>query len=182
MFTDFRLILTLLSNQERARFWVLVCLTFFVSVVEALTVVSILPFLEVISDPEAINEKDFLSFLFSFFDFDSVNRFVVFLGFLVFAVTVFGLLLKMLSIWLTTRFALMRSFNIGSRLFNSFLHKTYIELLGRNSSTINSDVKLSERNQVTFASNRKYFESKVNAGRFDEGRWDLQIRRVNSWD
>ena len=70
VFTDFRLILTLLSNQERARFWVLVCLTFFVSVVEALTVVSILPFLEVISDPEAINEKDFLSFLFSFFDFD----------------------------------------------------------------------------------------------------------------
>ena len=51
-----------------------------------------------------------------------------------------------------------------------------------NSSTINSDVKLSERNQVTFANNQKYFESKVDAGRFDEGRWDLQIRRVNSWD
>jgi len=51
-----------------------------------------------------------------------------------------------------------------------------------NSSTINSDSKLSERNQVTFANNQKYFESKVDAGRFDEGRWDLQIRRVNSWD
>lgn len=51
-----------------------------------------------------------------------------------------------------------------------------------NSSTINSDVKLSLRNEVTFRNNQKYFQDKVNSGRFDEGRWQLQIRRVNSWD
>ena len=51
-----------------------------------------------------------------------------------------------------------------------------------NSSTINSDAKLSERNQFTFANNEKYFRNKVDAGRFDEGRWQLEIRRVNSWD
>jgi len=51
-----------------------------------------------------------------------------------------------------------------------------------NSSTINSDIKLSMRNEVTFKNNQKYFNQKVDANRFDEGRWDLQIRRVNSWD
>lgn len=51
-----------------------------------------------------------------------------------------------------------------------------------NSSTINSDARLSLRNEVTFRNNQKYFEDKVNSGRFDEGRWQLQIRRVNSWD
>lgn len=51
-----------------------------------------------------------------------------------------------------------------------------------NSSTINSDAKLSLRNEVTFRNNQKYFQDKVNSGRFDEGRWQLQIRRVNSWD
>ena len=51
-----------------------------------------------------------------------------------------------------------------------------------NSSTINSDVKLSERNQITFVSNEKYFRGKVDAGRFDEGGWQLQVRRLNSWD
>ena len=39
-----------------------------------------------------------------------------------------------------------------------------------NSSTINSDVKFSMRNEVTFRNNQKYFENKVNSGRFDEGR------------
>ena len=51
-----------------------------------------------------------------------------------------------------------------------------------NSSTINSDARLSLRNEVTFRNNQKYFEDKVNSGRFDEGRWQLLIRRVNSWD
>ena len=51
-----------------------------------------------------------------------------------------------------------------------------------NSSTINSDVKLSEKNQYTFLYNQQYFSEKVFADRFDEGRWQLQIRRVNSWD
>ncbi len=51
-----------------------------------------------------------------------------------------------------------------------------------NSSTINSDARLSLRNETTFRNNQKYFNQKVDAGRFDEGRWQLQIRRANSWD
>jgi len=51
-----------------------------------------------------------------------------------------------------------------------------------NSSTINSDPRLSLRNEVTFKNNQKYFNQKVDANRFDEGRWQLQVRRVNSWD
>ena len=51
-----------------------------------------------------------------------------------------------------------------------------------NSSTINSDVKFSLRNEVTFRNNKKYFDQKIACNDFSEGRWQLQIRRVNSWD
>ena len=51
-----------------------------------------------------------------------------------------------------------------------------------NSSTINSDVKLSMRNEVTFRNNKKYFDMKVDTYDYSEGRWQLQIRRMNSWD
>lgn len=57
-----------------------------------------------------------------------------------------------------------------------------LQLQHDNSSTINSDARLSLRNEVTFRNNQKYFNQKVDANRFDEGRWQLQIRRVNSWD
>ena len=51
-----------------------------------------------------------------------------------------------------------------------------------NSSTINSDVKLSMRNEVTFKNNQKYFDKKINTYDYSEGRWQLRVRRVNSWD
>lgn len=51
-----------------------------------------------------------------------------------------------------------------------------------NSSTINSDVKFSLRNEVTFRNNKKYFDQKIACNDFSEGRWDLQVRRINSWD
>jgi GT2 family glycosyltransferase len=57
-----------------------------------------------------------------------------------------------------------------------------LQLKHDNSSTINSDARLSLRNEVTFRNNQKYFNQKVDANRFDEGRWQLQVRRVNSWD
>ena len=57
-----------------------------------------------------------------------------------------------------------------------------LQLKHDNSSTINSDARLSLRNEVTFRNNQKYFNQKVDAHRFDEGRWQLQVRRVNSWD
>jgi len=57
-----------------------------------------------------------------------------------------------------------------------------LQLKHDNSSTINSDARLSLRNEVTFRNNQKYFNQKVDANRFDEGRWQLQVRRVNSWE
>ena len=113
------------------------------------------------------------------------------------------------ALTLCDRFPYYQTFAVGEEIVNSIglfdegLHPIYFEdndyerrityaylrvdrlplQLGHdNSSTINSDAKLSERNQFTFANNQKYFQDKVNAGRFDEGRWQLQIRRMNSWD
>lgn len=113
------------------------------------------------------------------------------------------------SLTLCDKFPYYQTFAVGEEIVNSIglfdeaLHPIYFEdndyerrithaylrvdrlplQLGHdNSATINSDAKLSMRNEVTFRNNQKYFGDKVNAGRFDEGRWQLQIRRVNSWD
>ena len=113
------------------------------------------------------------------------------------------------ALTLCTKFPYYQTFAVGEEivksigLFDEGLHPIYFEdndferrinhaglridrlplqLEHDNSSTINSDVKLSERNQVTFRNNQKYFNQKVDSHRFVEGRWDLQIRRVNSWD
>jgi GT2 family glycosyltransferase len=113
------------------------------------------------------------------------------------------------ALTLCSKFPYYQTFAVGEEIVNSVglfdeaLHPIYFEdndyerrianaglrvdrlplQLGHdNSSTINSDAKLSLRNEVTFRNNQKYFNQKVDSMMFDEGRWQLQIRRANSWD
>jgi GT2 family glycosyltransferase len=54
------------------------------------------------------------------------------------------------------------------------------ELGHDNSSTLNSGFH--SQNDRTFQANQRLFQSKVEAGDFSAGEWDLLIRRVNAWE
>jgi GT2 family glycosyltransferase len=56
----------------------------------------------------------------------------------------------------------------------------YAALDHDNSSTLNSGFQ--NKNDVTFATNRDLYASKVATNDFGEGNWSLEIRRVNAWD
>jgi len=56
----------------------------------------------------------------------------------------------------------------------------YAALRHDNSSTLASGFH--SQNDLTFQRNHKLFEKKVAEQDFTEGNWDLQIRRVNSWE
>lgn len=113
------------------------------------------------------------------------------------------------ALTLCSKFPYYQTFVVGEKvvetigLFDEGLHPIYFEdndferrmnksglrvdrlplqLRHDNSSTINSDVNLSMRNEVTFRNNKKYFDKKVHTYDYSEGRWQLQIRRMNSWD
>jgi GT2 family glycosyltransferase len=51
-----------------------------------------------------------------------------------------------------------------------------------NSSTIKSDSRLQELNAATFSRNQNYHVGKVERGDYGPGGWDLERRRLNSWD
>lgn len=113
------------------------------------------------------------------------------------------------ALTLCSKFPYYQTFVVGEKvvetigLFDEGLHPIYFEdndferrmnkaglrvdrlplqLRHDNSSTINSDVNLSMRNEVTFRNNKKYFDKKVHTYDYSEGGWQLQIRRMNSWD
>jgi GT2 family glycosyltransferase len=51
-----------------------------------------------------------------------------------------------------------------------------------NSSTINSDPRLLQKNASTFASNVTHFEAKVAREDYGAGAWDVERRRLNGWE
>jgi GT2 family glycosyltransferase len=57
-----------------------------------------------------------------------------------------------------------------------------VPMVHDNSSTINSDRRLLEKNATTFASNISRFEEKVARDDYGPGSWDVERRRVNGWE
>jgi GT2 family glycosyltransferase len=60
--------------------------------------------------------------------------------------------------------------------------KIDVPMIHDNSSTINSDDMLRQRNASTFSANNSYFEDKVAREDFTAGAWDVYRRRMNGWE
>ncbi|MEP2473688.1 MAG: ABC transporter ATP-binding protein [Paracoccaceae bacterium] len=115
-------------------------MVFVLSVFEAGSVVSILPFLQVLSNPEMIQTNTMLAWAYGTFGFTNNQAFFVAMGAGVFLFTVTGLIFKAFMVWVLTRFSLMRSYVLSSRLLEGYLHQPYVWFLSRHSSDLGNSV------------------------------------------
>jgi ATP-binding cassette, subfamily B, bacterial PglK len=141
----------MMTPRERLRFWLLVAITFCLAAIEAASVISILPFLQLIADPGLIETNRIYSWVYTTLGFESVRQFMIWSGIAVFGITVFGLVTKVATMWITTRFGLMRSYSFSSRLLTSYLHQPYEWFLTRHTANLGTAI-LSEVNQVVGSS------------------------------
>ncbi|MDU8943273.1 ABC transporter ATP-binding protein [Ovoidimarina sediminis] len=140
MIRTYRMILETMEGAERRRFWLVVAVTFVISAFEAASVVAILPFLQILSDPGIIETTPTLARLYDLSGLQSTNAFLIAIGCAVLLLTTAGLASKILTIWITTRFALMRSYTLSARLLSVYLSQPYRWYLTKNSADIGTDV------------------------------------------
>lgn len=140
MISTYKKILDLLDKRDRQRFFILLGLLLLLSFFAAASLVSILPFLQLITNPDMIQETGVLSWLYETGGFESERQFLVAFGILVFVVTVTGSGFRAAGTYLITRFALMRSYNISARLLSRYLNQPYIWFVSRHSSTLSQGV------------------------------------------
>lgn len=82
--SSLRKILDILNHHERRHFYVLITQSFLMALIDVTSVVSILPFLAVVSNPEIISENFYLNSLYNMLHFESTQNFLVLLGSCVF--------------------------------------------------------------------------------------------------
>jgi len=110
-------------------------------------VASIMPFMAVLGNPEVVETNRFLVFVYDLFGFTDPNKFLFFLGFLVFVALVTSILFKGLTQLAFLRFTHMRNHSLSSRLFLGYLGRPYIWFLNRHSADLGKSI-LSEVSQV----------------------------------
>ena len=140
----------LLTAPERKRAGVLMGMILVMAFLDLLGVVSILPFMAVLANPELVQTNALLNTGFTAsrrIGIDTTEWFLFALGVLVFVLLITSLAFKALTTYVQIRFALMREFSIGKRLVEGYLHQPYSWFLNRHSADLGKTI-LSEVNAV----------------------------------
>jgi ABC-type multidrug transport system fused ATPase/permease subunit len=129
-------IFSLLTPKERSSAYFCFVAMLLMALVEVVGVASIMPFMAVLSDPDAVQHHIKLKWLYDQLEFTSPHRFLIFLGFVVLAVLVISNTISMLTTWLLLRFTYARQYSLSKRLFHKYLNQPYPFFLQRNSSEL----------------------------------------------
>lgn len=133
-------LLDVLNPYERRRFFLLLVMILVMGLVEVLGVASIVPFMYVVADPEAVAKNAYLAQAYAWLGFEDPQAFMIFLGLGVFGIVVFGLLFKAFTQYAIYRFTMRRNYSISSRMLEGYLHQPYTWFLHRNSAEVASAV------------------------------------------
>lgn len=140
-----RKVISILSTSERKRFGWLAVAVLFVGLLEVIGVASILPFIQLIAEPEIIERNETLSSLYAYFGFSSHRQLLIWAGVAVLGLIVLTNLFFIFTNWLKFRYTWQLSDAVSVRLLGAYLRKPYAHFLATPSTQMISYI-LAETN------------------------------------
>ena len=136
-------LLYLLTSYEKRRATLLLCMMLIVALLEMTGVVSIMPFMAVLTNPELIQTNSVLNTLFSLtkkIGVETNNQFLFVLGISVFLLLVISIAFKALTNYALVRFTHMRQYSLGKRVMEGYLHQPFSWFLNRHTADIGKNI------------------------------------------
>ena len=143
--TTLKRLYALLTPSERRQIYWLMPAVVLMGFVEVVGIASIMPFLALLSQPEAINDNALLSWAYTTFGFEQDSSFLIFVGVMVLIVLTLSNAFTFFITWVLARFTWLRNHSISRRLLAGYLFRPYTFFLNRNtgelSATLFSEVR-----------------------------------------
>ncbi|MDX1695689.1 MAG: ABC transporter ATP-binding protein [Ketobacteraceae bacterium] len=117
------------------------------AVLETIGVASVMPFLAVLGDPQAIHNTPYLAATYNVFGFKSAEKFLIALGIGAFCIVLFSAAFRILTTYAINHYTHMRRHSIGERLLETYLRQPYTFFLNRHSGDMAKSI-LSEVDQL----------------------------------
>ena len=138
------LIFLLSTNQKRQLLSIQI---FFIiaTFLEIIGILSIIPFVTLVSNINLIYEKSYLSDLFFYFNFSSEIFFLVCLGILILLSLIISSLFSIFTFWRIFMFGNQLGIEIEDRLFNYYMEQGWISYILKNSSTYTKKISVEEQ-------------------------------------
>jgi ATP-binding cassette, subfamily B, bacterial PglK len=140
----------LLNYKEKKEFFLVLVLMLVMALLDTLGVVSILPFIAVLSNPTLIETNSVLAYFYELsnsFGVNNSDQFLFLLGVVVFILLITSITIRSITVYFQNNFVLMLEYSISTRLIKSYLLQPYVWFLNRNSSDFGKNI-ISEVNLV----------------------------------
>ena len=115
--------------------------------IESAGVISIMPFLAVLSNPNVVESNSYLKQLYDFTGAANKQNFILYLGFLSLFVVICSTVFKIVTQYAVNRFASLQRHYFSTRLLKTYLQQNYEFFIQRNSATLVKNI-LSEVDQL----------------------------------
>ncbi len=136
----FQKMYALISPTQRRQLYGLGVAIIVMALIEVAGIVSLLPFLAVLSNPELITSNPQLAWAYTTFGFEEPNGFLIMLGAGVFAVIVFGNVFSAATSWWLHRFTWTINHSLSITLLKRYLFQPYVFFLNQNSAGLSSKI------------------------------------------
>jgi ABC-type multidrug transport system fused ATPase/permease subunit len=137
----------LLTLKERRQSYLLLCMILLMALLDMLGVASIMPFMAVLANPDLVVSNTYLAWLYHNMGFTDSEKFIFFLGIMVFVILVSAIIFKAFTSYVMFRFTNMLIYSLSQRLIAGYLRQPYDWFLNRHSSDLGK-VILSEVGQI----------------------------------
>lgn len=139
----------ILTPLDKRKLGVVSILVVFMTIIESLGVVSIMPFLAVLANPESAQHNFLLKKIYIFLDVNNINQFIVYLGVISLFIVVFSAILKIITQHGLNRFSSLQRHYFSSRLLDIYLKQNYSFFIQRNSADL-TKILLNDVDQVVW--------------------------------
>lgn len=137
----------ILTPLDRRKLLFVLALVIIMALIEAAGVVSIMPFLAVLANPDVVQTNPVLKQAYGWLDATSAQQFIIYLGTASLAIVVFSAAFKILTQYALYRFANLQRHYFSTRLLKIYLQQPYEFFLTHNSSTMIKNI-LSEVDEL----------------------------------
>lgn len=137
----------ILTPLDKRKLLLVLVLVMSMALIEAAGVVSIMPFLAVLSNPKIIESNTILKTLYELPSNNTPQQFIMYLGILSLVIVVVSTCVKILAQYASNRFSNLQRHYFATRLLKIYLQQNYEFFIQRNSSTLIKNI-LSEVDQL----------------------------------
>lgn len=147
MFKSLTQLWNILSKLDKRKVIYVLFLIMGMAFIESLGVISIMPFLAVLSDSNIVNTNPTLKFFNHYFQFNDTKSLIVALGSISLFIVVFSTIFKIITQYAVNRFASLQRHYFSTKLLKIYLQQDYKFFIERNSSSLAKNI-LSEVDQL----------------------------------